>query len=70
MTDNKFVNFQEDHELNYQLKKHELRQTEANREKLQEIGKQTRKDTNKRKLTQDEVSSAISRNKNQFEKKK
>lgn len=54
MNDHDYVNFSEDHELNYHLKKVDKRQTEKNRETLKSMGNELKTATGKSRLTHDE----------------
>ncbi|MCC2521092.1 hypothetical protein [Vibrio coralliilyticus] len=67
MKENKRVNFREDHELNNRLRSNELRQTKENREKLKELGKQTKASLNKKTLTHEELDKALEENKGKFD---
>jgi hypothetical protein len=60
--DKKLVNFSEDHELNNKLRKHNKRQTDANREKLKEIGSEAKKELEKSRLTHADLDVAIESN--------
>ncbi|MFA5619074.1 MAG: 50S ribosomal protein L21 [Weeksellaceae bacterium] len=69
-SDHKTVNFGEDHELNYHLKKNGLSQSKANRETLTELGNGLKEELNKRILTHEEVDELISKNMDKFDAKK
>ena len=58
-SDNDTVNFSEDHELNYHLKKHNLSQTKENRETLVTLGEEVKKELGKNILTHADVDAAI-----------
>ena len=49
------VNFEEDHELNYHLKKHNLSQSKENRETLIAFGKEVKAELGKRVLSHEDV---------------
>jgi large subunit ribosomal protein L21 len=66
LSDHATVNFSEEHELNYQMKKHNLSQSKANREILVNIGTAHKEESGKKVLTQDEVSAIIQENIAQF----
>lgn len=46
LNDHEYVNFSQDYELNYHLKKVDKRQTEDNRNELREMGKEIKKALN------------------------
>ena len=54
MNDHDYVNFSEDHELNYHLRKVDKRQTEKNRDVLKSMGNELKTATGKRRLTHGE----------------
>ena len=54
MNDHDYVNFSEDHELNYHLREVDKRQTERNREALKSMGNELKTATGKSRLTHDE----------------
>ena len=58
-SDYKTVNFSEDHELNYHLKKNNLSQSKENRETLIALGKELKGETGERVLTHEEVDALI-----------
>ncbi|WP_081413918.1 50S ribosomal protein L21 [Chryseobacterium daeguense] len=62
LADNETVNFGEDHELNYHLKKNGLSQTKENREALVTLGKAVKVELEKNVLTHAEVDAAIVKN--------
>jgi large subunit ribosomal protein L21 len=62
LADNETVNFGEDHELNYHLKKNGLSQTKENRENLVTLGKAVKVELEKNVLTHAEVDAAIVKN--------
>ena len=66
LSDNATVNFGEDHELNYHLKKHNLSQSKENRETLITLGKAVKVELEKKVLTHEEVDAAIVKNIDQF----
>lgn len=66
LSDNATVNFGEDHELNYHLKKNNLSQSKENRETLITLGKAVKVELEKNVLTHEEVDAAILKNIDQF----
>ncbi|CEJ67726.1 50S ribosomal protein L21 [Chryseobacterium sp. MIQD13] len=66
LSDNATVNFGEDHELNYHLKKNNLSQSKENRETLITLGKAVKVELEKTVLTHEEVDAAIIKNIDQF----
>ena len=64
------VNFGEDHELNYKLKKFDLSQSKDNREFLVELGSAEKEALGKTILTHQEVDALIERNIEKFAEKK
>lgn len=66
LSDNATVNFSEDHELNYHLKKNNLSQSKENRETLITLGKAVKVELEKNILTHEEVDAAIIKNIGQF----
>ena len=62
LADSATVNFGEDHELNYHLKKHGLSQSKENRETLITLGKAVKVELEKTVLTHEEVDAAIVKN--------
>ncbi|MBV8325995.1 50S ribosomal protein L21 [Chryseobacterium sp.] len=66
LSDNATVNFSEDHELNYHLKKNNLSQSKENRETLITLGKAVKVELEKKILTHEEVDAAIVKNIDQF----
>lgn len=60
------VNFGEDHELNYHLKKNMLSQSKENRETLIELGKEVKAELGKKILTHEDVDAAIEKNITKF----
>jgi len=60
------VNFSEDHELNYHLKKNNLSQSKENRETLVALGKALKEELAKNILTHEEVDALIEKNADQF----
>ncbi|HNU59080.1 MAG TPA: 50S ribosomal protein L21 [Aquaticitalea sp.] len=65
-SDHKTVNFGEDHELNYHLKKNGLSQSKANRDILIALGKEVKEKLGKNILTHEEVDAAIIENIDSF----
>jgi large subunit ribosomal protein L21 len=66
LSDNATVNFGEDHELNYHLKKNNLSQSKENREVLITLGKEVKAELGKNVLTHEDVDTAIVKNIDQF----
>lgn len=66
LSDNATVNFGEDHELNYHLKKNNLSQSKENRETLITLGKAVKVELEKNVLTHEEVDAVIIKNIDQF----
>ncbi len=62
LSDNATVNFGEDHELNYHLKKNGLSQSKENREALVALGKEVKAELGKDVLTHEDVDAAIVKN--------
>ena len=60
------VNFGEDHELNYHLKKNNLSQSKENRETLISLGAEVKEQLGKKILTHEEVDAAIVENITRF----
>lgn len=60
------VNFGEDHELNYHLKKNNLSQSKDNREVLIALGKEVKAELGKNILSHEEVDAAIEKNITKF----
>lgn len=67
MKDHDYVNFSEEHELNYHLRKVEKRQTESNRDLLVVMGKELKKDLDKARLTHAEFHPYVSKHKSRLE---
>lgn len=65
--DNKLVNFSEPYELNRHLKKVGKRQTQENRDKLKDIGDETKKALDKTRLRHEELAASIAKNKKQLD---
>ena len=61
-SDNATVNFSEDHELNYHLKKNNLSQSKENREVLIALGKEVKAELGKDVLSHADVDAAIEKN--------
>jgi large subunit ribosomal protein L21 len=64
------VNFGEDNELNYHLKKHNLSQSIENRETLTALGKEVKAELGKRVLSNEDVDTAIEKNISKFNEPK
>ena len=65
-SDHKTVNFGEDHELNYHLKKNNLSQSKDNRELLITLGKALKVELEKNILTHEEVDALIEKHITEF----
>ncbi len=68
--DSDTVNFSEDHELNYHLKKHSLSQSKDNRETLTTLAGEYKTAEGKNVLTHQEVDTLIEKNISQFKELK
>ncbi|MDO5615299.1 MAG: 50S ribosomal protein L21 [Cruoricaptor ignavus] len=64
------VDFGEDHELNYKLKKFNLSQSKDNREVLVNLGEELKKELGKELLSHEEVDALIEKNVEKFAEKK
>ncbi|MGY3859958.1 hypothetical protein [Aeromonas intestinalis] len=62
ISDHEYVNFSEDYELNYHLKKVSKAQTEKNRTTLRTMGKELKTMLNKERVTHTEFHSYILKN--------
>lgn len=62
MNDHDYVNFSQDHEMNYILRKFEQRQTEANREELRTMGGEWKRILKKDRLTHGEFHPYVEQN--------
>ncbi len=60
MNDHDYVNFSEDYELNYHLRKVDKRQTETNRSILRDMGGELKRITGKARLQHGEFHSYVS----------
>jgi hypothetical protein len=60
--DHKYVNFDEDYELNDHLRKHEKRQTEDNRTMLKKMGKEQKAGLGVSRLTHEQFDDYIADN--------
>lgn len=69
-SDRETVNFSEDHELNYKLKKHKLSASKENREKLVALGTEYKEKNNKHELLHAEVDALIKENITEFKELK
>jgi len=70
LSDRETVNFGEDHELNYMLKKNNLSQSIENREALIVLGHEVKKELGKEILTHADVDAAIGKNIEKFKEVK
>ena len=66
-SDHDYVNFSEDHELNYHLKKVEKRQTESNRDLLIDMGNELKAETKKTRLLHDEFTPYVNQERGRLE---
>lgn len=62
MKDHDYVNFSEDHEMNYHLGKVEKRQTASNRSTLRTMGQELKKKLNKTRLKHGEFHDYVKKN--------
>lgn len=62
MKDHEYVNFSQDHEMNYILRKFEKRQTEENRAVLRTMGDELKRVLNKVRLTHGEFHPYVGQN--------
>ncbi|WP_372373274.1 hypothetical protein ACDI10_16540 [Vreelandella venusta] len=62
MNDHDYVNFSEDYELNYVLRKMDKRQTQENRERLNELGQRQKRSTGKPRLQHGEFHQYVRQN--------
>lgn len=67
MNDWDYVNFSQDYELNYHLRKVNKRETESNRATLRTMGDELKKLLNKNRLTHSEFSAYINKNLNRLD---
>ncbi|KJE35541.1 hypothetical protein UF64_11015 [Thalassospira sp. HJ] len=67
ISDHDYVNFSEEYELNYHLRKVDKRQTEGNRDILVVMGKELKKDLDKARLTHAEFHPYVSKQKHRLE---
>lgn len=67
MNDHDYVNFSQDHEMNYHLRKVDKRQTESNRDKLRTMGKELKAILSKTRLTHGEFHPYVLKNKARLE---
>ena len=67
ISDHDYVNFSEEHELNYHLRKVDKRQTENNRDILEVMGKELKKETGKARLQHSEFHTYVSKKKSRLE---
>lgn len=62
MNDHDYVNFSQDHEMNYHLKKVDKRQTESNRDTLRSLGGDLKVALSKSRLTHGEFHPYVNSN--------
>lgn len=62
MNDHEYVNFSEDYELNYILRKFDKRQTQENRDRLVDMGKRLKASTGKQRLQHGEFHTYVRQN--------
>lgn len=67
ISDHDYVNFSEDYELNYHLKKVDKRQTESNRDTLKIMGRELKTQTGKARLQHGEFHTYVLRQKSRLE---
>lgn len=67
MNDHDYVNFQQDHELNYRLRRVDRRQTELNRRALRVMGDELKAQTGKSRLKHGEFHSYVLRQRPRLE---
>ena len=67
MNDNDYVNFSEDYELNYHLKKVDKRQTETNRDTLKIMGDELKLKLSVSRLTHEQFSPYVEQQKSRLE---
>ncbi|MEG3617527.1 hypothetical protein V5T82_03570 [Magnetovibrio sp. PR-2] len=67
ISDHEYVNFSEDHELNYHLGKVGKRQTEANRDELKKMGDELKAKLDKTRLKHGEFHAYVNENKDRLE---
>lgn len=67
MNDHDYVNFSQDHEMNYHLRKVGKRQTESNRDTLRSMGRELKGVLGKSRLTHGEFHPYVSQNSHRLE---
>ncbi|HCQ9180476.1 hypothetical protein ACK4RJ_10670 [Proteus mirabilis] len=67
LSDNKYVSFSEDHELNYHLKKWGKKHSKANRDQLVKLGSELKKKLDVKHLQHTEIDAEIEKNLSLFE---
>lgn len=67
LSDNKYVSFSEEHELNYHLKKWGKKQSKANREQLVKLGTELKKKLGAKHLKHTEIDEEIEKHLSSFE---
>ena len=67
MQDHEYVNFSEDYEMNYHLRKVEKRQTESNRSILRTMGAELKGILNKARLTHGDFHPYVVKNKSRLD---
>lgn len=67
MDDYEYVNFSQDHEMNYRLRRVDKRQTESNRDELRTMGKELKSNLSKTRLTHGEFHPYVLKNKARLE---
>ncbi|OAT27032.1 hypothetical protein [Proteus myxofaciens] len=67
LSDNKYVSFSEDHELNYHLKKWGKKQSKANREQLVKLGTALKEKLGAKYIQHTEIDEEIEKNLSSFE---
>jgi len=67
ISDHDYVNFSEDHEMNYHARKVSKRETEKNRSTLRTMGTELKEQLGKTRVTHSEFHPYVSRNKSRLE---
>lgn len=67
MSDHEYVNFSEDHEMNYHARKVNKRETESNRTILRAMGTELKHQPGKTRLTHGEFHPYVNRNKSRLD---
>ena len=67
MSDHDYVNFSEDHEMNYHLRKVGKSQSSANRETLRVMGRELKAKLNAKRITHGQFSPYVAANKHRLD---